>query len=235
MGMKLLPKSQVEVAKSREQRQKIDEGVVLAKKIDNLREVALIEEKKLEEFRRKTVKKIHDEITTKSTERDQLEEGNKKLREERKELKKPLDEEWLKLSEAQKALAIREEGITQDERTARECLREAESTSKRSVIALTKAESRERLASETFREAGNANTEAQSILKRARRTEESVDKRKEEVERSLARRDIAASARERDIDIKETRLAREREKLKKEWALLEDRKAMLERTIKRKK
>jgi hypothetical protein len=235
MAMKLLPKSQVEASKAQEQKQKIDEGLKLAKRIDNLREVALAEEASLEAFRKKKVKELNDQITTKTSERDQLTEGNKKLRKEREELLRPLTEEWQELAVARDELTEREKGVAKAEAEAGKVARSAELDQKRAKISLTRAESRERLAHECLVDARDAKKEAESTLVIARKGRETWERTRDEAEKSLKRRDIAASARERDIEIKKTNLEKDREELAREWVLLEDRKAAFERRLKHNK
>lgn len=69
--MRLLAKSDINRKKSIERQQLIDEGLKLAKRVDDLREVVSQEEQALERFRRESIKEIHKQI---SIERARLEE-----------------------------------------------------------------------------------------------------------------------------------------------------------------
>lgn len=60
--MKLLAKSDIQKAKSIERQQLVNEGLKLAKRVDDLRDVVAQEEAALEKFRRERLKQIHKEI-----------------------------------------------------------------------------------------------------------------------------------------------------------------------------
>ncbi len=62
MGMKLLKKSEVLEHKSFERKLEIDQGALLAKRVDSLREIHAEEEASLASFRSKTLNAIHNEI-----------------------------------------------------------------------------------------------------------------------------------------------------------------------------
>lgn len=61
--MKLLPKSEITKLQAQDKKQAIDEGVKLARKIDNLREVASQEEASLDKFRSETLSSINKDIS----------------------------------------------------------------------------------------------------------------------------------------------------------------------------
>lgn len=81
--MKLLKKNEVAVAKSKEKKLEIDQGVQLAKRVDALRQTAAEEEAALVAFRTTAVREIYREIDKAVTERDTLLAEIKDLRAEK--------------------------------------------------------------------------------------------------------------------------------------------------------
>lgn len=92
--MKLLKKSEIVKSQADEKKIEIDEGMALARSIENLREIRLKEEQSLMEYRKTTRLQIQEEIDTALSEKngilDQIKD-NQKIREE---LLKPLNKEW---------------------------------------------------------------------------------------------------------------------------------------------
>lgn len=72
MRLRLLSKSDVQKIKSTERQRDIEEGLKLATRVDNLREVAAAEELSLEQFRRKTTEIIGEEIKELDDKKQQL-------------------------------------------------------------------------------------------------------------------------------------------------------------------
>lgn len=70
--MKLLAKSDIQKAKSIERQQLVNEGLKLAKRVDDLREVVAEEEQTLENFRRETLKEIHRQIRIEQAKLDKI-------------------------------------------------------------------------------------------------------------------------------------------------------------------
>lgn len=93
---RLLDKKTVNAEQASQQRQKIMEGITLAKKVDALRVSLGDEQERLEKFRIETTKRIQKDIDAIIGEREDLIKGNEKLKEERIRLQAPLDlkEEW---------------------------------------------------------------------------------------------------------------------------------------------
>lgn len=235
MGMKLLSKSEVAKAQADAKKREIDEGLKLARKVDNLREIKAQEEASLEKFRKDTVSKINEEITALTSQRDTLTSEVAQLKKERKKLMEPLDGEWEKIHEAKLDLSNRENLITSKEETiskqesiTRSNLKESKDTLERSIL-------KDERAADLLKSADDANKEATKALKNAKDVEAKALSSKEEVEKELAERDMAMAAKERGLEMRDANLKTKEADLEKEWALLEDRKAMVERRIKNKK
>ena len=92
--MKLLPKSKINERVNEEKRQNILAGVFLAKKVDALREELLTLQKTRDEFIAGSQQVINDSLSSLQQKQESLSKEIKELEVKRKELLKPLDEEW---------------------------------------------------------------------------------------------------------------------------------------------
>lgn len=98
--MRLLPKREIDQAKAKERKQEIDTGLTLAHKVDELREARVTEEENFKKWRENTFAKIQEEINGYLEVKENLRIQTEKAEAYRKELIKPLDEEWLKVNSA---------------------------------------------------------------------------------------------------------------------------------------
>lgn len=114
--MKLLPlKKDIEKAKLAERKFEIDQGVELAKSIDEMRERKATEETALRQWRTQTVNVIHHEINQKLSEKDSLNDDINALIEVRQSLLEPLNVEWKELNEAEQRLEARKLQLLKEE------------------------------------------------------------------------------------------------------------------------
>lgn len=95
--MKLLDKQEVVQLKSFERKQELNEAIKLAKQVDRLRDLVGKEQSNFIKFRDETIKSIKNEIESCNAQKCSLYEEIKALEKRRKELLKPLDEEWVKV------------------------------------------------------------------------------------------------------------------------------------------
>jgi len=96
--MKLLKKTEINDKVQTERKNAIDAGVFLAKKVDALREEVLTLQKTRDEFIAGSQQVINDSLSSLQQKQDSLSKEIKELEAKRKELLKPLDEEWEKLN-----------------------------------------------------------------------------------------------------------------------------------------
>ena len=96
--MKLLKKTEINERVNTERKNSIDAGVFLAKKIDALREEVLTLQKTRDEFIAGSQQVINDSLSSLQQKQDSLSKEIKELEVKRKELLKPLDDEWAKLT-----------------------------------------------------------------------------------------------------------------------------------------
>lgn len=233
MAMKLLPKSEIDRLKAVEKKAEIDEGLKLARKIDNLREVRAAEEAALETFRRETLTNINEEISQKVTERDTLKAEVTGLEKRKKEAQEPLDNEWVKVSDTKAELDRRGEGLD-----ARESIlqsRETELNARERFITKVNltASGREERAIELLKEAEQNKKDTKLALEEAQKTKEVAEAHRKEVEESLVKREQAVSSREEGVKLKEEAADAREVELNKRETQIADREATLERTLKR--
>lgn len=232
--MRLLTKQEIDKAKAAEQKREIDEGLKLARRVDNLREVAAQEDASLTQFRKKRVAEINAEITGLETKKGNLISEISQLERARKELMKPLEDQWEEIHEAQAQLVkdrdelvVRETMVTALEQGVKKTVAEA-------ADSLARAVTREERSAGLLLDANQAEKEAKTALKSAREIEDKALSLKKDFDKELAERDMAMAAKERGLEMRESNLRDDEARLVKEWELLEDRKKTFERTITRK-
>ena len=96
--MKLLSKKVINDRVQTERKNAIDAGVFLAKKVDALREEVLTLQKTRDDFITGSQQVINDSLSSLQQKQDSLSKEITELEVKRKELLKPLDEEWAKLN-----------------------------------------------------------------------------------------------------------------------------------------
>lgn len=231
--MRLLPKSEIDKAKAAQQQRDVDEGLKLARRIDNLREVLAQEDANLQKFRRETVAKIGAEIAKLEQKKSTLTGEISHLNRERRQLMKPLDEEWGKIHKANAQIDKRRGELSSWEIIVSNRERDTKAAVKQAGEALAKAAIRDERTAELLEDADKASKKADSALKNAKEVEAKALALKEAVEKEFAERDMNMAARERGLDMREANIATSEAELAKEWELLEDRKKMFDRQIKR--
>lgn len=233
--MKLLTKSEVAKAQADVKKQEIDEGLKLARKVDNLREIKAQEEASLEKFRRETVSKINTEISLLDTKKSEVLKEVSTLEKARKKLMEPLDDEWKKIHVANLAIGEKVQNLNEKESLILKREKETRIAFKETNNLLAKTILKDERAAELLLKADRKSTQANTVLKNAKEIEAKALSFKKEVEKELVERDIQAAVRERSLDMRDINLKKKESSLEKEWELLEDRKAMVERRIKNKK
>jgi mRNA-degrading endonuclease YafQ of YafQ-DinJ toxin-antitoxin module len=231
MTMRLLAKSDITKAKANEQRQTIDEGVKLAKRIDNLREVVATEEEKLEQFRSETVSAIYKDIRKAEVKRDALFVEIGKLQSELKIMRLPLDAEWDEVRKEQKDIEFQRSEITNKLKLVNDAEKHAEYLVKEAKTVDVIANTRNDVAKKLLKEAEAKHEEAEETLDRARKADNEATVLYEKMMKELTHRDMECATRERGVTMKEEQLNARETELANGWRLLEDRKATLERSL----
>lgn len=235
MAMRLLPKSEVVKAKAAAQKRDIDEGVKIARRVDNLREVAAQEEESLEKFRREAVAKIHADIEKAQSELGTLQKEIRDTKRDREQDKRKREAEWQAIAKAQEALVKQGEEANAKTATADEAERGARRAVKQAADYLARAATKDGEAHNRLVEATRARKEAKAALANSEKVEAKTLKWAAAKEAELAHREQQVEGHERGLILREAKLDEGTAELANGWRLLNDRIALHERNIKRAK
>jgi len=141
----ILPnKIQLNKAKAQETKAMIDEGVAMAKRVDAVRELKLVQEANIKEWRNVTVKAVQDEINELLSKRDTLKSEINVAQERRDELRKPLDYEWIKLNDEKSQFKEEKKALDLDRMSFKIEVESFEKEKVKVTKAIEKAESNEK-------------------------------------------------------------------------------------------
>lgn len=233
--MKLLKKSVVTQELATQKKIQIDEGIVLANKIDALR----ISLSNLEHQHKDFIdnKQIELDKIFKSLEMEIKEKRNELalLEEKRTQLLIPLNEEWLKVSEEKEILkeqATSLNKVISYNLDLKEILekgdKELEKVSNQMRIEKTDID-------EIKLKAQRNLFKSEKILKTSIESEEEINKRIETKTSEILSREATLASKERELEIAKSQLQKDRKEINNQRIRLEDREATLEREIKRQK
>lgn len=231
--IRLLSKQEVDKAKAIDRKREVDEGLKLARKVDDLREIVVQEEASLEKFRRATVANIHTATTEAQKILDQIKAEVAVLRREHKDLERVLAEDWSEVGEAQPALAKLRKSLEEKEKVLVEAERMALAELEYAKIDRIGADKNRRQASSLLNDALQDKREAVVALEKVHKMEKNVKDSRTVLEQEFTDRDKVLAKKERDFALKEHNVIERERELSVGWKILNDRKAMFERTIKR--
>lgn len=231
--MKLLSKSEIDQAKSKDRQREVSEGLKIARRVDSLREVHAQEEASLAQFRQKSIALIQAEITTESLKLGSL-KGEVKELEERKvqalqpvsELKEKLGTREVWLQEYERSLNILKSSLD---------LKESDIEGKRKDIKnLEEKIERARVRqNELLLEADNLKRGAKNILDEYQTKVAQVERLRRNTEERLNNREISISNRESSQKIKDKNQDKRERELNERETRIHDREQTFIRTQKR--
>ena len=233
--MRLRDKKSILVDVAAEKKQQVDEGVVIAKKVDLLRQTLIEEEKRLNDFRSQTLPRVHAETEAETRTRDDLVKGNDTLRAEREKLLAPVDltNAWKKVRDEQASNEETRASLSTailDVDELKSSLENVTRDLQRRERALTRAEE---AINTNLMDAENKNKEAAETLETARHEAELLLKRAEVKDRVSTQRENALDNRENYLAERELKAQDKEVDLAKREKVLRDRYATLERTLQR--
>lgn len=210
----ILPtKIQLNKAKAQETKRQIDEGLALARRVDAMRELKLIQEANIRRWKEVTIKAAQEEINQAIEQRDVYKRQAKQALDERDELRKPLDAEWEQVTSERAKLTEDQNKFFLDKELFKSGVREFEKEKIRLTKSIEKAETYEKdtekiksesqkfkdLAEEEYRLAfDERNTQARNFSQRINE----VEQRATEYEVALKTIDV----REQQVNDKESEL-----------------------------
>lgn len=231
--MRLLQKSDIVKAKADAQRQTVDEGAKLARRIDRLREVSAQEEKSLDEWRKKTLEKFHGEIAEIARQLDEAKDALRLAIRDREEAMKPLTEEAEAIAESKSRLHELEAKLYQREVALSIAESEIEEVRKDIKDALIRAETREFEAQKAITRSFDARRDAEKALEEATKIQNEAENAKKSQEYEFALKTKELTERESVIQQRELQIEKDRVIIEEEKRRLDDRASTLERAFKR--
>lgn len=234
MSIRLLTKSEIVKAKSKDRQTEINEGLKLAKKVDNLRELASSEETNLNKFRKETLANIQEEILTKSKERDELVTRVTDLEKRKEDALRPLTDELAELEKEKKSLADGKKELEELSVTLDKLAIDLVGSAKEIIDQETRIKD---MTERTETKLSNADTLEKDIIEKhglATRTLENAEREASVTIANAKQREEWVTQREKATFKKEEELRNKEIDLAKDFIRLKDREATLERNLKRK-
>jgi len=231
--MRLLPKSEINVRQAQQKRAEIDEGVKLANRVDNLREIAAQEEASLSSFRNTTLKAIGEEVKKAEEERNVILKEVVDLRKELSEGTKQLDTRKDELDSYQKSLERLESDLTSRVSALKTLASKLKDQSKQTKEYNDRLIYAHKAIGEVRKEVESSHEQAKSVLSQAIKRHDSIVSLADKAEQDIQTRDIAVAYKERDLTIRAGHLNHRAEALRIREIQLIDREQTLEREIKR--
>ena len=233
MVMRLLNKSEIATAKAQDRQIAITEGLKLATKVDNLREVSANEEATLSRYRVETLAEIQAEIAEKASARDELDAEVRVLENRKASALAPLTRHEEELKAYAEELAQKEASLgTYDANLA---LKNADLIKRENNVA-----GREHNAEVVHTSATRFMEEASTIRVNADEHMRNATEMLRKAELEVGVKHANAAQREEWVTVRETKASEREEATRKEtielakgWALLKDREQTLERELKR--
>ncbi len=233
MAIKLLSKQEINQRQALQRHSEIEEGRKLAKRVDNLRELAVEEEASLASFRANTLKAINADIKKATTEHEVILNQVKELRGE-------LETGFSELKKAERVLKLKEEDLVLRENQVEkriDLVKEKEKQVRKDFEENQTIASRLEYANSRLVQ---INLEADEKMQAANDMYEDADFKKAHTERLYERvmkelhdKDITVASKERDLIIRAGHLDELKEALRVKELTLIDREQTLEREYKR--
>lgn len=233
MAIKLLSKQEINQKQALQRHVEIEEGRKLAKRVDNLRELAVQEEASLASFRANTLKNINEEIKKATKEHEAVLNQVKELRTE-------LETGFSELKKEERVVKLKEQDLIAREQQVEERIKLVKDKEKQ-----VKKDFGENLTIASRLEYANAqllkvNQEAEEKMQIANDMFEDAEFKKNQTERLYERvikelhdKDITVASKERDLIIRAGHLDERTEALRVKELTLIDREQTLEREFKR--
>ena len=231
--MRLLPKQEIQVKKAQEKRVEVDEGLKLARRVDNLREIVAQEEASLASFRSSTLKNIAAEVKKAEDERVSVVAEVEKLRSELEQGTKALDQRKIELDTYQESLEKLEITLTQRVSALKTLASKIKERSKETNEYHNRILYAHKVMQEMNKDVSAKHEEAHSTLEQVRSVYDRITALTVAVEMDLRTRDIEFASQERDLTIKTEDTARKQKQLEIREVQLLDREQTLEREFNR--
>lgn len=233
MGMRLLPKSEIDRLKQQEKNLEIQEGLKLSRRVDSLRKMASEQEVNLDSFRGASLEAINKEITSLTEIRDKKQKEVDKLENKLSSMLPEMATEREKLSKQAKSLDKREKVVKEKEEQADLKEIDVALALKNAGDAVIRQESHEKIAEKLHLDAEKDKEEASNRLSSAKQTEKNALKLRKDTEIELELRINAVSEKEKQSEAREVQNNQTSKELEAEKIRLADMRRTLERELQR--
>lgn len=232
--MKILPpKKQIRAEKEEQKRIQILEGVKLAQRVDELRRTSAELEKNHELFLKASAVELSKATAELEEKRDGLRTEVSRLEKERGLLKRPLDDEWATLKDAEERFKKEKSDFLIEKDELSQTKKGVEEESKRIAEERSRIEEEKRETDKNLRNSAELREQAEGINAEATRIKESNDMFYAEKERQYAQREANIKYEELANENYKKILDQREEKLRIKEIQLIDREATLERAFNR--
>lgn len=231
--MKILSQNEIDARKSEDKRFTLEEGLRIAKKIDEVRSTLFQEESNLKKFREETTKIVQAEIDKLIGQRDTLQYEVDVLNRQNLNLKKPFDEEWemikmMRVNELDEKLY----NVESREKELNKKLLDFSYKEKSLQDAETRILDQDNRSTKALEEARLKEKEAQDLLNDAKLRDDAIQREINEKTKIFREKESGWLAKERDLDIREEALRRSVQELVKRERFINDKYMTLQRTMK---
>lgn len=239
MPLRLLPKYEIDKKRAEETRQRMEEGLQIAGRVDTLRETIVSEEVAFEKYRIDRLKAIQEEIDIKQREKTKLDVLVVQAQKEYDLLRVPLDSEWESLEEERQQLSEDMLFVHNKSNEVEEF--DLQNQKERNILYLEslRIEDMKRdmieKTSQNLAVSEEKRVDAETLLAETNKKVEKVERAFKRKEKEMRDREYDISVRERELHMQQESLGEQRKKLSADKRLLADRQAMLERTLNRQK
>jgi hypothetical protein len=233
MAVKLLNKSEMANLKAKETSREIQEGVKLATRVDNLRQLQAKTEQEFETYKVSTLQAIQEEIQKALEEKDKITGALRQLRKEYETLLPEIPLKRKELADFEKKLFSWEKRLEKkEEKTNLEEIDVAEARQK-ADFARVRNEDNERTTRNLLIQASKKKQEAQNELDTARTIHDKAVNDQKDIEASLILREYGIKSKEQELLTQQMNLASDRKLLSIEKIKVEDMRQTLQRSLER--
>lgn len=229
--MNLLPKKQVQSQVQDERKQKIDEGIELAKKIDVLRETLTSLTKQHEAFIANMKGQLDNELETLRIEKGTLEASIVNLKQQQIQLRKPLDAEWELVKKKNTDAQLLLEQITKTRLFLETQQSLVEADKRKWKEANYKARVIERQLSKNLVESEDNKTQTEIALHERTELLERVKTEYEKFDVECKVREANIATKERELEMKQEGIDKEKEFIRVTKIQLDSQRRILERAL----
>lgn len=231
--MQLLDKKTTSTLVATQKKNQIDEGVILAKKIDVLRKTY----SELEAQHKKFIDASTVELTKRTQElNDEIgykEKYIKELEERQAKLLEPLAIKWDEVEEAERELEQERKELLEKRKSLTSFEQELQEREKNLSLDEERNEDVKKQINKQVDKITETSLEVQNALLNVRQEETDTLLRLKEKEDSIVKKEVHVLSREKNVELREKILQKEEEEITNEKIRLADQRATLERAMKR--